>query len=95
VVFGRPLRVKGPKFGIREGDWKYIEAPLEQTRELYDLSTDPDERVNLLARRPKLADELAGRLETWRDGQEGLALGPVQEADDEELERLRALGYVR
>ncbi len=95
VMFGRPLRVKGSKFGIREGDWKYIEAPLEQTRELYDLSTDPDERVNLLARRPELASELAGRLEAWRSGQEGLALGPVQEADDEELERLRALGYVR
>jgi arylsulfatase A-like enzyme len=95
VVFGRPLRVKGSKFGIRAGDWKYIEAPQEETRELYDLRTDPGERVNLLTRQPKLAEELAGRLETWRDEQKGLALGPVQEADDEELERLRALGYVR
>ena len=76
VVFGRPLRVKGAKYGVRQGNWKYIEAPLEETRELYDLSSDPGERANLLSRRPELASELAGQLEAWRNGQDGLALGP-------------------
>jgi len=95
VVFGRPLRVKGDKYAVRRGGWKYIEAPMEGTRELYDLNSDPRERINLLSRRRELADELAGEIEAWRSEQEGLALGPAREAADEELERLRALGYVR
>ena len=95
VVFGRPLRVKGNKYGVRQGNWKYIEAPMEETRELYDLSSDPAERTNLLSRHRQLARELAGQLEAWRNEQDGLALGPGQEASEEELERLRALGYVR
>jgi arylsulfatase A-like enzyme len=95
VVFGRPLRVKGGKYGIRQGNWKYIEAPMERTRELYDLSSDPGERTNLLSRRRQLARELAGQLEAWRNKQTGLALGPGQEAAEEELERIRSLGYIR
>jgi arylsulfatase A-like enzyme len=95
VVFGRPLRVKGDKYAVRKGGWKYIEAPMEGTRELYDLSSDPRERTNLLSRRRELADELAGEIEAWRSEQDGLALGPAREAAEEELERLRALGYVR
>jgi len=95
VLFGRPLHVKGSKYGVRQGNWKYLEAPTEKTRELYDLSSDPGERTNLLSRHQELARELAGQLETWRNQQAGLALVPGQEAPDEELERLRALGYVR
>jgi len=95
VVFGRPLLVKGDKYGVRQGSWKYLEAPMEGTRELYDLSSDPAERTNLQSRRQELAGELAGQLEAWRSEQDGLALGPVQKAPEEELERLRSLGYVR
>jgi arylsulfatase A-like enzyme len=95
VKFGRPFRVKGGKYGIRQGNWKYIEAPMERTRELYNLSSDPGERTNLLPRRRRIARELAGQLEAWRSEQTGLALGPGQEAAEEELERLRSLGYVR
>jgi len=95
VKFDRPLRVKGGKYGIRQGNWKYIEAPMENTRELYDLSSDPGERTNLLPRRRKLARKLAGQLEAWRNEQTGLALGPGQEASEDEFERLRSLGYVR
>lgn len=95
VLFGRPLRVKGNKHGVRQGDWKYVEAPMERTRELYDLSSDPAERTNLVSRRRELVRELAGQLEAWRNRQEGLALGPGQEAGEEDLERLRSLGYVQ
>jgi arylsulfatase A-like enzyme len=95
VVFGRPLRVEGEKYGVRRGQWKYVEALMEGTRELYDLSSDPGERKNLLSRRRKLAAELSGQLETWRERQAGLALGSVRQASEEELEKLRALGYVR
>ena len=95
VVFGRPLPVRGSKYGVRQGRWKYIEAPMEGTRELYDLSSDPAEKTNLLSQHRQLADELAGSLEDWRNEQDGLAVGPGYEAAEEELERLRSLGYVQ
>ena len=95
VVFGRPLPVRGSKYGVRQGSWKYIEAPMEGTRELYDLSSDPAEKTNLLSQNRQLADELAGRLEDWRNEQDGLVVGPGHEAAEEELERLRSLGYVQ
>ena len=95
VVFGRPLPVKGDKYGVRQGSWKYVEAPQEGTRELYELSSDPGERMNLLSRQRQRARELAGQLEAWREQQTGLALGPGQQASEEELEKLRSLGYVR
>jgi arylsulfatase A-like enzyme len=95
VVFGRPLRVDGEKYAVRLGGWKYIEAPAEGTRELYDLRSDPGERDNLFSRHRELADELADKIEEWRSEQDGLALAPSQEAGEEELERLRSVGYVR
>jgi choline-sulfatase len=95
VVFGRSLHVKGGKYGVRQGNWKYVEAPMEKSRELYDLSSDPAERTNLLSRHPELARELAGQLEAWRNRQDGLALAPGQQASEEDLERLRSLGYVQ
>ena len=68
---------------------------MEGTRELYELRSDPGERVNLLSRHPPLARELADQLEAWRERQAGLALGPGQQTPEEELEKLRSLGYVR
>jgi hypothetical protein len=95
VLFGRPLRVKGDKYGVRQGSWKFVEAPLEKTRELYDLSSDPGERSNLASRHRELTRQLAGQLEAWRSRQDGLAVAPRKEADEEDLERLRSIGYVR
>jgi arylsulfatase A-like enzyme len=95
VVFGRPLRVRGSKYGVLQGRWKYVVAPAEKTRELYDLSSDPKEQANLVSRHRERASELSGQLEAWLERQDSLALAPGREADEEDLERLRALGYVR
>jgi arylsulfatase A-like enzyme/Tfp pilus assembly protein PilF len=76
---------------IREGMWKYIDAP---TPELYDLRADPEERRNLAPERGAIAASMASELH-----QTERSLGPpVASAnpppDPGTLARLRSLGYV-
>lgn len=59
--------------------------------QLYDLATDPLERVNLADRRPDLVRRLVELDERLGRGQ-ALRAEPL---DEESRERLRALGYVR
>jgi arylsulfatase A-like enzyme len=80
---------KGVQYGVRVGEWKYIERPDEGAPELYDLRADPTERRNLIRNRPEVAARLSPLLVRWgEDAAESVALSP------EEEERLRALGYV-
>lgn len=67
-------------------------GPEPATRELYDLSVDPGETVDLSSREPALAAELDALLAAH-----SAALDPPEASvplDDEDLEALRALGYV-
>ena len=78
---------------IREGRWKYIQAPRP---ELYDLARDPGEAQNLAeaesaraaALRTALAAHLAGEKETPPATDGGAAIPP------DLLEKLGALGYL-
>ena len=92
VVEGQ--RVAGEKYGIRLGDWKLVIGPAEGTRELFDVLHDPRERDERSAAEPARAAELEQRLRRWlaeyqRDG------AAPDASSDEEVERLRALGYVK
>ena len=76
---------------LQDGRYKYIRAPRP---ELYDLTADPGELDNLVAREPQRAasmaaalERLVGELSTERE----LAPRPV---DDETAARLQALGYL-
>ena len=86
------IPVRGEKLAVREGRWKYIEAPEEERRELYDLESDPRERVNLAEREPARAAALAERLARWR--RDTPAAPPAASVSPEDAERLEALGYV-
>jgi choline-sulfatase len=77
---------------VREGRWKYIEAPRP---ELYDLATDPGETANLASREAARALAMRGALGPFLDDERkhgatsaGGAIPP------ELLEKLGALGYV-
>jgi len=76
---------------VREGGWKYIEAP---SPELYNIDDDPDEQENLVSTRAataaRMRDQLAAFLEDERDSTE--ASGEAVPA--ELLEQLGALGYL-
>lgn len=87
------IPVAGEKFGVRVGAWKYIEGEDEGTRELFNLEEDPGESVNRYDTSRTVAYELRARIAAWkaicaRDTGERPDLSP------EDLERLRALGYV-
>ena len=91
--FNRQKWVMGELFGIRRGDWKYIEGHDEDVRELYNLRSDPRELRNVVAAEPKVAEQLAARLHAWmRDNVREAMQRPA--LSDEDRARLEALGYI-
>jgi choline-sulfatase len=86
--------ITGSKLGLRQGRFKYIEAPEEKTRELFDLVADPGETDNLVVKMAPDADRLAALLERWRAHHDRGATAR-QDRSAETEEALRALGYVQ
>jgi hypothetical protein len=83
---------------VRTSRWKYIDSDGHNSLELYDLMTDPGERVNLFGRMEEQDRILAAILESYAERVRQYRRehpGPVPVAVDEETrERLRSLGYV-
>lgn len=86
------------RLAIRTEDFKYIyEAELPDESQLYNLQTDPSEKLNLWQQEP----ERARRFEQLRlqhqarvdKTSQGVTTADV-EVDEEVLERLQALGYI-
>ena len=76
---------------VRSGADKFCLNPLSQRNELYDLRTDPGEQVDLSAREPDRAQRLRGLLEGFV--QHAVVPGASVTLSQEQLERLRQLGY--
>ena len=55
-----------PYGAIRSKDWKLIEYFEDGELQLFDLASDPTEKVNLADSQPARAEELLGRLKAWR-----------------------------
>jgi arylsulfatase A-like enzyme len=80
----------GRCLAVRQGRWKYIEAPEEGRRELYDLEQDPAEQHNLVEQHADVAARLSGLLADWAEHS-----WRVDDTQAGELSpALRALGYV-
>jgi arylsulfatase A-like enzyme/Tfp pilus assembly protein PilF len=76
--------------GFIKGEWKLIIAP---EPELYNLSLDPEEKVNLYNSEIKIRDDLKASLDDilskYSTSQSG-----GRKISQEELERLKSLGYI-
>ncbi len=79
-----------------EGNSKYIRS-VDAQDQLFDLSADPREEVNLLPGRPESGEELLSRIESWENAVDVRAAEErdLPKLNDEALENLRALGYIR
>lgn len=82
-----------PLMAVREGSMKYIYGP---DPELYDISADPYENTNIIAERPDAAERLKSLLTEFYDNDlaKGGYLASTEQLTEEELQQLRALGYV-
>jgi arylsulfatase A-like enzyme/Tfp pilus assembly protein PilF len=78
---------------LRDGRWKYIQAPRP---ELYDLRDDPGEEKNLVAEQPERAAAFRSALGRRLEAEKATAATPSAAAaiPPELLEQLGALGYV-
>ena len=78
-----------PLRSLRVRNWKFIDAP---DPELYDLSWDPEERTNLVAREPARAESLRRALRDTLAAHAN-SMNPRPLSDDAR-QRLASLGYV-
>ncbi|WNJ20592.1 sulfatase [Pontibacter sp. G13] len=62
-----PLFRTRPGRVIRQGNWKLHHYFEDDEWELFDLSQDPGERINLASRHPEKLNALKLQLETWRE----------------------------
>ena len=62
--------------------------------ELYDLQSDPGERLNVYSERPAVARELSERLEHWLGDSTPSGVEELPPFSDEERRMLEDLGYV-
>jgi arylsulfatase A-like enzyme len=93
MLRGKPVR--GSKFAIRDGDWKYILAEEEGTEELYNLADDPHEVDDISTNHPDLVKEFRKRLGTITGALKKIAVNRGQEMTDEDHEAFRQLGYAK
>jgi arylsulfatase A-like enzyme len=84
--------IPGEQYAIRQGDWKLIRGPGEM-RELFDLGADPREREDRSAAEAERVRELERQLDRWLRAHQRADAAPDL-VSPEDLERLRALGYV-
>ena len=81
-----------PMFSLRDGRWKYIDAPQP---ELYDLEADPGETANVADRERPVVREMRRALEEIHSrSSAGAPKADEANLDAETLARLAALGYV-
>jgi arylsulfatase A-like enzyme len=84
------------KKAVVSGALKLIRDDPTGELELYDLSRDPHERNDLVGLRSELVDRLVPVLDAEIARSQAIALDPEETTfSEEELERLRSLGYVQ
>lgn len=77
---------------MRSGRFKVIDAPRP---ELYDIETDPHEKVDIYQQRRTVGDQMIARLRAMEQAFEKVAAAPPPgDVDPEVRARLAALGYI-
>ncbi len=85
---------QGPRQAVRRGDDKLIADRSSGQATLYDLAEDPGETLDRGPLEPGVLKEMLGLLARWRDTRQDRVTPRAMTLDEEDLARLRALGYV-
>jgi arylsulfatase A-like enzyme len=83
----------GELVGVIEGDDKLVRYP-DGSVQLFDLTEDPDELVNLATERAEVAERLEGLLDEWLASNAVEDFGAEQDISPERRAILKALGYI-
>jgi arylsulfatase A-like enzyme len=96
MIAAELLRGKGTRAGI-EGDWKYIfDGNRPDRSALFELARDPDEKRNVATRYPQQAERFQQWLTAFAAANQEAKSAPVHtDITAEQLEAIKALGYVR
>jgi len=86
--FDRSLRA------IRTGDYKLIRGS-DDTTELYDLVSDPDETTDIAATEPAIAERLSGTLDEWLESFDHADTDEMVTLDSGRKKQLEELGYIQ
>ncbi len=84
--------VSGEQWAIRRGDYKLIAGEEEGQVQLFNLSVDPLERVEIGRYHPERVQRLRAELDAWREST-GTRSDPRVELTPDERRALEALGY--
>jgi arylsulfatase A-like enzyme len=90
---------------VIKGNWKLIYVPVKDSTlptgrrhyyELYDISSDWEEKYDLFASQPEVFRELKSEIESWCAADTGSSIfAETIEMDQKDLEALKALGYIQ
>ena len=89
---------------VIKDNWKLIYFPVKDSAsptgrrtyyELYDMSSDWEERYNLIDSQPEVFRELKGKIEAWCAADTGSIFAEVIELKQDDIEALKALGYIQ
>ncbi len=100
---GAPPPINTESYSIILDGWKLIHNPKRASGkpeyELYEERKDPLDQINLATQHPEIVNRLAKELAAWRIKASAERLKPDAESSiglsQEELERLRSLGYIQ
>jgi arylsulfatase A-like enzyme len=93
ILVGTSHWVDAPQF-FRSAAYKYIVGRNKPSVELFDVAKDPGETRNLASEMPRLVEALQQKLTKFIEESTVPLAKPAAGATDEELQRLRELGYV-
>jgi len=86
---------QGTRQAVRMGRYKLIVDRSTGVQTLHDLLVDPGETTDLGVQLPQIRESLTAKLQLWRAGHRPGGRQPAITLDPDEIERLRALGYVQ
>jgi arylsulfatase A-like enzyme len=98
VVMSQHANRRG--ISARTREWRYVsisgQIGVEEGEHLYDLTRDPRETENVAELHPERLQELADLTRRWRDDATPRTQAPQPtELSPEDIDRLKALGYLR